>query len=181
MKKKIIIATLSVSLLIGGGQVYADRVLNTNILGIISSGFKSLESNFSQDMDKDLVKVTNTYKNKIKDHVNQKVDSSVNSIKVHQKGELQRVDSEMKRQYEILVNEADKEIDKESSNVKSSLTNKANIAIQNGKINMEKDLEDALKAKLEDKNNTNTSIKNNNNNQGQNNNQSKVNGQNNNQ
>ncbi|KYH34203.1 hypothetical protein CLTEP_18560 [Clostridium tepidiprofundi DSM 19306] len=148
MKKRLFSALLTISLLLGVGQVYATTVLDTNIIDLISKSFISIKAHYDDATKNDLNNLDNAYKKKISNYIKYKVNKSFSDIEKYKSSEISRANKELEKYYENLKNAIDSEIDSNTQKTKNSITTEVNNSIESIKNDINNSLSTALKQNL---------------------------------
>lgn len=148
MKKKILMAMIVVTLLLGGVQVYAATFLDSNIISLITDGVNSIKSFYTTTANTETEKLNKQYKEKIGQYVNDKTNQVIKDIETHKTSEINRANQELNTYFNNMKNETDTVVNGQVKQAKDSITTTVNAGIQNSKAEMLKELEKQIKEKL---------------------------------
>lgn len=148
MKKKIIAITLSAILLLGSMQVFAATVLDTNILGLIRSGFESIRIYYQTVVNGEGDNLKSEYLDDVSSYVNGKADTSIKDIENHKNNELKRADQELQAYVDGIKSQVDTIVNDEVKKSKDEITKNVDSNVEAIKAAIDKEFEKQIKSKL---------------------------------
>ena len=148
MKKKLISISIGIMLLATGVQVYAAAVLGTNIISLISNGFKSITSYYTQDVDSKMKDLSDKKKAQIDRYIDEKIKSAFDELDNHSKNEIKRADSELDNYVQSMTQEANTEINGQVSTAKGKITQEVNKKVNSAKNEIANELQNQINSKI---------------------------------
>lgn len=148
IKKKVFTAMLCITLLMGGAQIYASTVLNTNIINLIIDGFVSIKAFYHQQAIEKVNVLDDKYKNDINNYLDKKITEVNNTLNMHINAENKRADSEIKSHVEEIKQQVNNEVTEQVEKTKEDITATVNQMITTEKDSVDKEFEKLIKEKF---------------------------------
>lgn len=149
MKKKIIVLVVSAGLLFGGGNVYANSNLDTQLATLIKSGINNLSYVLGNQNEKKIDAMGEDFEEKIVKDVASQSEQYEADLKQASEDEVQRAGEELETYYQEIIEESKRNANEELDEEKNKMTEKTNQKIEHHKEKMKekllKEIEKTLK------------------------------------
>jgi N-methylhydantoinase B/oxoprolinase/acetone carboxylase alpha subunit len=144
LKKKLLVTLFSLSLLVGGTQVFAASVLNTNIIDLIKSHIFKYGNDSANDLESKLGS-TDTVKKSVSAMVKQKESESQKRIDAYKEQELNNANTEINQFIKQIETEMDAQVTAEEEKAKSAIKAKKDKKVKEIQDEMLAEIEKELK------------------------------------
>jgi phenylalanyl-tRNA synthetase alpha subunit len=152
LKRKTAVVLISLFLLVGGTQVYAATVLDSNLIQLIKDGVSSMRGYFVQDAQKAVTQdLRADYQKKINDYVKDKTSSVISDIQNHRNSEVSRANQELNAYFEQMKKQVDDAAKGEVDTAKNAITAEVNKDIISDESAMNSDLLNSIKEQFKQK------------------------------
>lgn len=145
MKKKIITSFLIISIFTGGLQVYASSVLDTNIIGLIKSGFAIIQEYFIDNTNEQIQETKTNNTVNLENYISGLTNQKIKNIEVHIDGEINRANTELDSYVNKIKTELDSIMTGEEKKINEQISKKVTHGISSIKKDLDKDLEKYIK------------------------------------
>jgi hypothetical protein len=148
MKKKVVTFLLIMALIVGGTQTYASTVLNSNVIGLIQTGFDSIKSYYIGSTTKDMATTQTQMTTQVDKYVTDRTNQSFTNLNTHKTSEETRASQELNTYLDSLKKQVDSAVTDQEQQAKTVITSEVNKNIASIEDALNQELASQIQSKL---------------------------------